>query len=107
MNKPLSIHYCGFIERIKKYGERFPKKHGEWYRIKVLGRWITLDTYNGCICLHGKRCEPAGNDVWENLVCFDTDENTTLGFNFGEYKEHPDMNYWCLQIPANIDKERI
>jgi hypothetical protein len=99
MNK----YYYNFIRRIKKYGERFPKKHGEWYRIKVLGRWITLDTWNGRIALHGEKCEPSGNDVYGNLVCFHVDESTTLGFNFGDYKEHPDMNYWSLQIPANME----
>jgi hypothetical protein len=101
MKKPSNAYY-DFIERIKAHGERFPKKHGEWYRIQVLGKWITLDTWNGRIALVGERCEPSGRDVYGNVVCFYNDGKIpeTLGFNFGEYyKEHPLMNFWRLHIP--------
>jgi hypothetical protein len=96
-DSPSSAYY-DFVDRIKKHGEKFPKKHGEWYRIKVLDKFITLDTWNGSIVLHGKECEKSGNDIYGNLVCFHSSEREQLAINFGGYSEHQMMNFWRLHI---------
>ena len=92
--------YENCIDRIMKHGERFPKKHGEWYRIKVFGDyWITLDTWNWAIRVHKGKCDYSGNDIWGNLVCFWFDNIETLAYDFGELKEFPMLNYWRLHLP--------
>ena len=44
---------------IKERGERFPKKHGEWYRCHAYDdNYLLLDTWNGEIYLYPNGCVP-------------------------------------------------
>jgi len=92
--------YKDSIKRIKKHGEHFPKKHGDWYRIKVMNSYLLLDTWNGRISVHAGRCEPSGKDIYGAVVCFNYDDSKTLGINFGSFKVNRMLNFWRGHIPA-------
>tara|TARA_R110000744_G_scaffold338112_1_gene443298 strand:+ start:213 stop:461 length:249 start_codon:yes stop_codon:yes gene_type:complete len=48
------------IKKLKTKGERFPKKHGEWYRLKVYeDNYLIYDTWNRDI-YHHKGCVSSG-----------------------------------------------
>jgi len=49
------------IENLKNLGEKLPKKHGDWYRLKIYDNiYLLLDTWNGKIYYH-KGC--IGHDL--------------------------------------------
>ena len=55
-------------EIIRGRGERFPKKHGEWYRLKVYdNNYLLLDTWNGCV-YHHLYCEPSDTNNMYGVV---------------------------------------
>jgi hypothetical protein len=90
--------YKDCIRRIKKHGERFPKKHGEWYRIKAQNKWILLDTWNSAIFLM-KECSPSGKDANGGIVCFYGDKDP-LAIDFGRTNESARLNYWRCHLPG-------
>jgi len=90
--------YYNTIKKIKKYGEHFPKKHGDWYRVKVLNAYVLLDTYNGRISVHRNKCEPSEKDIYGGIVTFYYDDYELLAINFGEYKETKMLNFWSGHI---------
>ena len=77
---------------IKKHGEKFPKKHGNWIRLNLNGDWfLEMDSWNGYVTLKqgngepkNKPSNPLFNDVcgfqgkkWlflggKNTSCFDS-----------------------------------
>jgi hypothetical protein len=64
-------YYQKIYNLITSYGEKFRKKHGEWYRYTTsFGYTLTLDTWNGNIALFCGDCIPMGEDYLGNLVCF-------------------------------------
>lgn len=105
MKLPTNAYY-DFVHRIKTHGTRFPKKHGEWYRVRIksLRKWVTLDTWNGSICVHEGKCEPSGNDVYGNL-CFHSKSHIQIGFNLGEFYQHPWMDFYRLHLPPASEEE--
>ncbi len=55
-------------ENIRKYGEKLPKKHGSWYRLKIYDdNYLVLDTWNGHVN-HYKGCIPGGTDNMYRVV---------------------------------------
>lgn len=49
-------------DKLRKHGEKLPKKHGDWYRLNVYdNHFLVLDTWNNEI-YHHKECEPHGTD---------------------------------------------
>lgn len=54
---------------ITRKGERLPKKHGEWYRIRAFdNNWLVYDTWNGCVYLYPNGAEPTGTDNMYGVV---------------------------------------
>jgi hypothetical protein len=48
---------------IRTSGEKVPKKHGEWYRLKFWDEhYLVLDTWNGQIYHYPNGCEPSDTD---------------------------------------------
>jgi hypothetical protein len=55
-------------KKIKKLGEKLPKKHGEWYRLKVYeNNYLLYDSWNGYI-YHHIGCESSGIDNMYKVV---------------------------------------
>ena len=54
---------------IKERGDRFPKKHGEWYRCHAYDdNYLLLDTWNGEIYLYPNGCVPTDTDNMYRVV---------------------------------------
>ena len=49
----LKYKYRLLIDTIKEYGEKLPKKHGSWYRVKAFDdNWLVYDSWNGQVYLY-------------------------------------------------------
>tara|TARA_R110000850_G_scaffold195808_1_gene322226 strand:+ start:494 stop:742 length:249 start_codon:yes stop_codon:yes gene_type:complete len=56
------------IDKIKKLGEKLPKKHGEWYRLKVYeDNYLIYDTWNKHI-YHHKGCVSSGDNNMYGVI---------------------------------------
>ena len=56
------------INLIKEYGEKLPKKHGDWYRVHVYDKYyLLLDTWTNHISLY-EGCEDTGTDNMYRVV---------------------------------------
>lgn len=54
---------------IMNRGEKFPKKHGDWYRLNVWGDYyLVLDTWNGAIDVHKGECKDSGTENMYRVV---------------------------------------
>jgi len=78
------------IKKIKEFGEKLPKKHGDWFRLKIYDdNYLVLDTWNKHV-YHYKGCEPSDTNNMYNVVY------TFTGY-IGSIK--PDMaNFWSAHI---------
>jgi hypothetical protein len=55
-------------KKIKNLGEKLPKKHGEWYRLKVYeDNYLIYDTWNGDI-YHHIGCKSSGIDNMYSVI---------------------------------------
>ncbi len=55
-------------QSIIRLGEKLPKKHGEWYRLKIYDdNYLVLDTWNGHV-YHHKDCEPSDTNNMYRVV---------------------------------------
>ena len=61
-------------EMITSKGEKFRKKHGEWYRLHIYDdNYLILDTWNGQIN-HHKGCKPSDtNNMYRVVYIFSGD----------------------------------
>lgn len=75
--------------KIKLLGEKFPKKHGEWYRLKIYDdNYLLLDTWNGQVC-HHKGCESSGTDnMYRCVYVFGGFVNVVKGHMVNFWKCH-------------------
>lgn len=65
-------------EIITSKGEKFPKKHGEWYCLHIYDdNYLVLDTWNGNITYH-KECKSTGTDNMYGVVYTFTGEQCTI-----------------------------
>ena len=63
-------------EIIRKVGDRHPKKHGEWYRLRVYdNHYLILDTWNGSIYHYPNGAEPTDTDNMYRCVYTFVDVN--------------------------------
>lgn len=59
--------YNLLTDAIISRGERLPKKHGSWYRVRTFdNNWLVYDTWNGCVYLHRNGAVPTDTD---NMYC--------------------------------------
>lgn len=73
-------------EKIKKCGEHYPKKHGNWYVLRAFKDYdLVLDDYNGHITIH-KNTESTGEDNMYLVVYTFTNQ-------VGYVKQHL-ANFW-------------
>lgn len=77
-------------QKIRKLGEKLPKKHGDWFRLKIYDdNYLVLDTWNKQIA-HYKGCVPSDTNNMYNVVYVFT------GFVSGV---EPNMaNFWSAHI---------
>ena len=53
---------------IRTHGEKFPKKHGEWYRLRIWGdNYLIYDTWNKQV-YHHKGCVPSDTNNMYGVV---------------------------------------
>lgn len=75
---------------IKKFGDKLPKKHGEWYRLHIWDdNYLVYDTWNGQV-YHYKGCIPSDtNNMYRVVYVFS-------GFIGGVSKSM--TNFWNAHI---------
>ena len=83
-----------FNGKIEAVGDRFPKKHGEWYRVHAYDdNWLVLDTWNQQVYLHKGECEADDtNNMYRVVYCFSGKKRAV--------KKHM-RGYWMAHINAN------
>ena len=82
-----------FNGKIKSMGEKFPKKHGEWYRVHAYdNKWLVLDTWNQQVYLYKGECKADNTNMYR----------VVYGFS-GKMKnvERHMRGYWMSHINAN------
>ena len=68
-DKRLRNKYDLLTDAITRKGERLPKKHGAWYRIKTYdNNWLVYDTWNGQVYLYRNGAEPSDTDNMYRVV---------------------------------------
>lgn len=85
-----------------KKGERFPKKHGEWIRMKTFDNlWLVMDSWNKAI--HVCKGEP----VYDNMYTgFKKNKVEYVGMDFGGYSRGSGRVVFWLQVVNNTYTEQ-
>jgi hypothetical protein len=60
------------IKKIKSKGEKHPKKHGEWYSLKIYNNhYLVLDTWNGDVYHYPNGATPTDtNNMYRCVYTF-------------------------------------
>ena len=79
---------------VKVSGERFPKKHGEWYRLHIYDdHYLVLDTWNKAVYHHKGKCQPSDtNNMYHVVYIFNGKQ--------GVVKQNM-VNFWKAHILMN------
>ena len=68
-DRALLDKYSLLTDAIVKKGERLPKKHGAWHRVRTFdNNWLVYDTWNGCVYLYRNGAEPSSTDNLYRVV---------------------------------------
>jgi hypothetical protein len=91
--------YDLLTEAMITIGERLPKKHGAWYRVKTFDdNWLVYDTWNGCVYLYPNGAEPSDTDNMYHVVYVFYDKNGSVN-NCTTIKPHM-ADFWRSHIKA-------
>lgn len=89
---------------IYKYGEWFPKKHGNWIKLEFTNDlFFQMDSWNNAICLI------QGKGQYNFYTGFSGEQKAYLGLGFGglEIKYDADMlKFWYENLISLIDIEK-
>jgi hypothetical protein len=78
--------------KLRKVGEKLPKKHGEWYRLEIWdNNFLVYDTWNGQI-YHHEGCIPSDTDNMYRVVY-------VFSGMIGRVRDHM-ANFWSAHIPS-------
>ena len=90
-------------EIIRSVGERFPKKHGEWYRLKVYdNNYLLLDTWNGCV-YHHLDCEPSDtNNMYGVVYVFSGFQSAVNGHMNNFWYAHINHKIKCKTVACPL-----
>lgn len=90
-------------DKIRKFGKRHPKKHGEWYALRVYGNhYLVLDTWNGQIDHHPNGANPTDTNNMYRCVYAFLDAN---GNHNSRYVRNYIAPFWCGHITGNTHKQ--
>lgn len=93
-------------DKIRALGERLPKKHGDWYRVRVYdNHYLVLDTWNGYIYHYPNGAESTGTDNMYRVVYTFEDVNGKPN-NFQIVKPHME-GFWYCHLPSLINKNTL
>lgn len=89
---------------IKKYGERHPKKHGEWYRINVFDDYyLILDTWNGEIYNYPNGAEPSDtNNMYRVVYTFLDNQGSSVNYRRVGVSMY---GYWSKMIKDQLTEK--
>lgn len=100
-DRPDTKSYIRFLGWIQRNGERLPKRHGDWFRAKVLGCDLIHDSWNGGIWIYPNGAEQSGNDVYGNVVCFHG-KRELLAIDFDRFYQSARMDFWRIHAEMGL-----
>lgn len=72
--------YKKLVSLIYKFGEKYPKRHGEWIRLQYINDYyFCMDSWNNSISL-------VHNAIYENEAGFSGKEEKYLGIDWGGFE---------------------
>ena len=80
------------IKKIREFGRKLPKKHGDWVRIHIYDdNFLVLDTWNNQV-YHYKGCEPSDTNNMYGVVYVFTGFVSSVNNNMA--------NFWNAHIKS-------
>ena len=87
---------------IKNFGERLPKKHGWWYRLKLWNdNYLVYDTWNGVVFHYPNGATPSDtNNTYRCVYVFYDNDNIIKNCKV----VNSDMfKFWNAHIPSFVN----
>ena len=89
---------------IRKYGQSYPKRHGNWIRLKYIGDYyFTMDSWSSAICIEKN---PEYQDMRNGNGYFKSEEKIRyFGLDFGGFECSLDeemLNFYIQNLKCEL-----